>query len=83
MVIDAITNKLNVGIQLKDIIRDIQFLLQRFINVNISHIYHEGNSVADACAELGQRYSNWRVWRQSDFLPLNIKNIILKDMAGS
>ena len=60
VVIGAFNKEIQVPWQIKNILRDIQLLVQQIGQVRVSHIYREANMAADWLARFGHSFtSSW------------------------
>lgn len=78
LIIDYFNSKANIPWEIKDMLEDCKSILQEIQNVKICHSLREGNSVADAMANLGVNEENLIIWDFNHF-PNQINEIIAKD----
>jgi len=82
VVTDAVKKEKFIGWNTKDILIDVSFLMSKLRNKKVSHIYREGNCVADALANLGSGWALARCWKRIERLPSNIQILIGRERSS-
>ncbi|XP_057865432.2 uncharacterized protein LOC131073086 [Cryptomeria japonica] len=80
LIIDAIKGLNRIDWSIDIIIRDIFSLLFSFDSFLVSHIYREGNQVADAMTTLGLNGERLKCWRNYTSLPPSIRHLIEREI---
>ncbi|XP_057840849.1 uncharacterized protein LOC131050657 [Cryptomeria japonica] len=81
IIIDSIKGNTSAGWRLEPILMDIRCFLVKMEDFTICHIFREGNSAADSMAAEGRLQNGLRCWRDSNLLPITIKEILEKEKA--
>nr|CAD1823260.1 unnamed protein product [Ananas comosus var. bracteatus] len=81
-VVDLITNEMKLRSK-EDLrhVRDISAMISQLNDFNASHIYREGNKVADKLAKLGYKMPKPRIWR--DVPPNEVLCFLRHDADGN
>ncbi|XP_059065557.1 uncharacterized protein LOC131857295 [Cryptomeria japonica] len=81
IIIDSIKGNAFAGWRVEPILRDIGCFLVKMEDFTICHIFREGNSAVDSMAAEGRLQNGLRCWRDSNLLPITIKEILEKEKA--
>ncbi|XP_059067723.1 uncharacterized protein LOC131858491 [Cryptomeria japonica] len=81
IIIDSIKGNASAGWRVEPILRDITYFLVKMEDFTICHIFREGNRVVDSMAAEGRLQNDLRCWRDSNLLPITIKEILEKEKA--
>ncbi|XP_057867375.2 uncharacterized protein LOC131074704 [Cryptomeria japonica] len=83
IIIDSIKENTLAGWRVEPILRDIRCFLVKMEDFTICHIFREGNKAIDSMAVEGRLQNGLRCWRDSNLLPITIKEILEKEKTFS